>query len=212
MDATVDQVDGYRFVYCLPFSETRMLVEDTYYSDTPDLDPAAVGARLDAYVIKRRWQPAEIEREETGVLPVAIGGDFGSFWRVGGARVAKFGLRGGFFHPVTGYSLPDAVRTASMLVKQKDMTGGVLHNVFEAYAGQLWKKRDFYRQLNTLLFRAAEPAERYKVLERFYTLDQSLIARFYAGQSSMLDRVRILSGKPPVPVGRAVSALKQRAK
>jgi lycopene beta-cyclase len=99
-----------------------------------------------------------------------------------------------------------------MLAKQKDMTGGVLHNVFEAYAGQLWKKRDFYRQLNTLLFRAAEPAERYKVLERFYTLDQSLIARFYAGQSSMLDRVRILSGKPPVPVGRAVSALKQRAK
>src|SRR5690606_18339517 len=32
MDATVDQTDGYRFVYCLPFSDTRMLVEDTYYS------------------------------------------------------------------------------------------------------------------------------------------------------------------------------------
>ncbi len=212
MDATVDQVDGYRFVYCLPFSETRMLVEDTYYSDSPELDVAAVTARLEAYLVERRWQAAEVEREETGVLPVAIGGDFGSFWRVGGARVAKFGLRGGFFHPVTGYTLPDAVRTASMLAKQKDMTGGVLHNVYEAYAAQLWKKRDFYRQLNTLLFRAAEPAERYKVLERFYTLDQGLIARFYAGQSSMLDRVRILSGKPPVPVGKAVSALKQRAK
>ena len=38
MDATVDQIDGYRFVYCLPFSATRMFVEDTYYSDTPDLD------------------------------------------------------------------------------------------------------------------------------------------------------------------------------
>ncbi len=212
MDATVDQSDGYRFVYCLPFSETRMLVEDTYYSESPELDAAKIGARLDAYVAQRRWAGGEIEREESGVLPVAMGGDFGSFWRVGGARVAKFGMRGGFFHPTTGYTLPDAVRTASMLVKQKDLTGGVLHNVFEAYAAQLWKKRDFYRTLNTMLFRAAEPAQRYKVLERFYRLDPGLIGRFYAGQSSMFDRVRILSGKPPVPVGKAVSALKQRAK
>ena len=34
----VDQADGYRFVYCLPFSPTELFVEDTYYSDTPDLD------------------------------------------------------------------------------------------------------------------------------------------------------------------------------
>jgi lycopene beta-cyclase len=212
MDATVDQSDGYRFVYCLPFSETRMLVEDTYYTDTPELDASNVGERLDAYVAKRRWKPAEIEREETGVLPVAMGGDFGAFWRVGGARVAKFGLRGGFFHPTTGYTLPDAVRTASMLVKQRDFNGADLHNTFERESAGLWKKRDFYRTLNTMLFRAASPPERYKVLERFYRLDSGLIARFYAGQSTMLDRMRILSGKPPVPVGKAVTALKQRAK
>jgi lycopene beta-cyclase len=212
MDATVDQSEGYRFVYCLPFSETRMLVEDTYYSDTPELDAAATGNRLDAYVAKRRWKAAEVEREETGVLPVAMGGDFGAFWRVGGARVAKFGLRGGFFHPTTGYTLPDAVRTASVLVKQRDYNGADLHNLFERESANLWKKRDFYRTLNTLLFRAAAPSERYKVLERFYRLDPALIARFYAGQSTMLDRMRILSGKPPVPVGKAVTALKQRAK
>jgi lycopene beta-cyclase len=84
--------------------------------------------------------------------------------------------------------------------------------VFEAHSAQLWKKRDFYRQLNTMLFRAAEPHERYKVLERFYRLDQGMISRFYAGQTSMLDRMRILTGKPPIPVGKAVSALTQRAK
>jgi lycopene beta-cyclase len=212
MDATVDQSHDYRFVYCLPFSDTHMLVEDTYYSDTPELDTAKLGARLDEYVAQRRWVGGEIEREESGVLPVAIGGDFGGFWRVGGARVAKFGMRGGFFHPTTGYTFPDAVRTATMLTRQKDLTGSVLHNVFEAHAAQTWKKRDFYRALNTLLFRAAEPPQRYKVLERFYRLDQSLIARFYAGQSSMLDRVRILSGKPPVPIGKAMSALNQRVK
>ena len=29
MDATVEQIDGYRFVYCLPFSDTDIFVEDT---------------------------------------------------------------------------------------------------------------------------------------------------------------------------------------
>ena len=212
MDATVDQRDGYRFVHCLPFSETRMLVEDTYYSENPDLDGAEVGERLDAYVAKRGWKPERIEREESGILPVTMGGDFGGFWRVGGARVAKLGLRGGFFHPTTGHGLPDAVRTASMLVKQKGFEGAGLHDLFEREAATLWKKREFYRTLNTRLFRAAEPQERYKVLERFYRLDPALIARFYAGRSTMLDRMKVLSGKPPVPAGKAAAGLRQRAK
>src|SRR5690606_41823207 len=50
MDATVDQAEGYRFVYCLPFSETRILVEDTYYSLPPALDVPALQERIAAYV------------------------------------------------------------------------------------------------------------------------------------------------------------------
>lgn len=211
MDATVDQSEGYRFVYCLPFSEDRMLVEDTYYSHAPGLDVEEVGGRVDAYMAKRRWKPAALEREETGVLPVAIGGDFNAFWRVGGARVAKLGLRGGFFHPTTGYSLPDAVRTASLLAQQRDFGGAALHDLFELQAAALWKKREFYRTLNAMVFGAAHPHERYRIFERFYRLDPALIARFHAAQSTMFDKMRILSGKPPVAVGRAVSA-KNRAR
>jgi lycopene beta-cyclase len=61
--------------------------------------------------------------------------------------------------------------------------------------------------LDTMLFRAAEPEERYRVLERFYRLDPGLIGRFYAGTSTMKDKARVLVGKPPVPIGRAVRAL-----
>ncbi|HEY0625107.1 MAG TPA: lycopene beta-cyclase CrtY [Allosphingosinicella sp.] len=208
MDATVDQSEGYRFVYNLPFSDEHMLVEDTYYSDTPDLDLPELGARIEAYLQKRRWNPAEMEREEKGVLPVAMGGDFAAFWRMGGARVAKLGLRGGFFHPTTGYSLPDAVCCAALLTRQKDLSGAALHDLFQREGARLWNERRFYRTLNKMLFRAAEPAERYRVLERFYRLDPALIARFYAGQSTMFDKLRILSGKPPVPIGRAVKALR----
>ena len=58
-----------------------------------------------------------------------------------------------------------------------------------------------------MLFQAARPEERYKVFERFYRLPEPLIERFYAAKSTVFDKVRILSGKPPVPIGRAVEAL-----
>jgi lycopene beta-cyclase len=208
MDATVSQSDGYRFVYCLPFGATRMFVEDTYYSDSPELDATALRERADAYVAARGWQVERVAGEEAGVLPVVMGGDFEAYWRSGGNKTAKAGMRAGLFHPTTGYSLPDAVRTASLIAGAGDLSGKGLHDLTYGFARRLWKARRFYRMLDTMLFKAAEPDERYRILERFYRLDPQLIGRFYAGRSTMLDKMRVLTGKPPVPLGRAVAAIR----
>jgi lycopene beta-cyclase len=61
-----------------------------------------------------------------------------------------------------------------------------------------------------MMFRAAEPSERYRILERFYRLPEPLISRFYEGSLTWRDRVRILTGRPPVPVGRALKCLFER--
>ena len=207
MDATVPQLDGYRFVYCLPFSATRMFVEDTYYSDGYELHRSALSTRIGDYARAQGWDIAEAGREETGVLPVAMGGDFEGYWASGGNRCAKAGMRAGLFHPTTGYSLPDAVRTAALIARASDLSGKALHDLTYAHARRTWEERGFYRLLDRMLFRAAEPRERYRVLERFYRLSPGLIGRFYAGQSTMTDRLRILAGKPPVPIGRAIRAM-----
>ncbi|MCP3732347.1 lycopene beta-cyclase CrtY [Sphingomonas sp. MG17] len=208
MDATVPQVDGYRFVYALPFAATRLFVEDTYYSDSPRIERAALGKRIDAWTKAHGIQVEAVTREETGALPVAMGGDFEGYWASGGNRVAKAGMRAGLFHPVTGYSLPDAVRLAALIGSASDLSGAALHELTHGYAAKQWKKRGFYRMLSAMLFRAAEPAERYRILERFYRLDAGLIARFYAGQSGLLDRARVLAGRPPVPVKRAIEVIR----
>jgi lycopene beta-cyclase len=205
MDACVDQAEGYRFVYCLPFADDRLLIEDTYYSTDPTLDRGAIGRRIEAYAEARGWRLADLEREETGVLPVAMGGDFDAFWPADDP-IPRIGVRGGFFHPTTGYSLPDAVRTAMFVTRRQDPSG--LAAALRAEAQRLWRARGFYRLLDRMLFRAAAPAERYRVLEHFYRLDPELIGRFYAGRSSWADRLRILSGRPPVPVGRALAAVR----
>ncbi|USI74363.1 lycopene beta-cyclase CrtY [Sphingomonas morindae] len=206
MDATVPQIDGYRFVYVLPLAPDQLFVEDTYYSDTPALDVPALAERIAAYAAARGWRVAGVAREETGALPVVLAGDFAAYWNAGGAGVAKAGLRAGLFHPTTGYSLPDAVRTAHLVAGLADWSGPALHAALHRHAAAQWRARGFYRLLDRMLFRAAEPAARYKVLERFYRLDPALIGRFYAARSTWADKARIVAGRPPVPLGRAMAA------
>jgi lycopene beta-cyclase len=207
MDASVDQAEGYRFVYTLPFSATELFIEDTYYTDGPALDVDRLKGRIAAYAGRQGWSGRGGERLETGVLPVCMGGDFEAYWNAASPGVAKAGLRGGFFHAMTGYSLPDAVRVAIALTALTDLSGGALHARMHAMAQAHWRGQAYYRLLATMLFKAAEPTERWRVLARFYRLDPDLIGRFYAGRSTLWDRLRVLTGKPPVPIGRAIRAL-----
>jgi lycopene beta-cyclase len=190
IDATVGQNHAAGFFRCFPLTEDRMVVEEAHLSELPGLDAEDAGARIDAYIARRGWAAAELEHEATGAHPLGIGGDFAAFWRVGGARVAKLGVRGGFFHPATGYSLPDALLTASLLTEQRDFTGAALHDMFEQHSMALWRKREFYRDFNRSLFSAA-PADRMTKVERVYGLDPGVIARFHGAQATMLDRRRI---------------------
>jgi len=205
MDATVPQADGYRFVYCLPFSPTELFVEDTYYSDGPELDVDLLRDRIGDYAASQGWQVAERTREETGQLPVLTGGQFADFWPADDP-VARTGARGGFFHPLTSYSLPNAVRFASWLAD--DLPLERLAEATRERAKRHWRRTGFDRFLARMLFKAADPPQRYRVLQRFYGLPAPLIARFYAGQSTTMDRIRILAGRPPVSIWRAVRALK----
>ncbi|WP_447750229.1 lycopene beta-cyclase CrtY [Sphingopyxis fribergensis] len=206
MDASVEQLDGYRFVYLLPFDAETIFVEDTYYSDEADLDVGSVRERIAAYAADRQWDGAAVTREETGVLPVVIAGDFDRLWPTSD-RTARIGARAGVFHATTGYSLPDAVRTAAALPGLVDQVD--LPALLRVRAAVSWRRQRFYRMLGAMLFRAAEPDARYRIFQRFYRLSPGLIARFYAGRSTRGDKLRILSGKPPVSVGRALAALRR---
>ena len=208
MDATVDQQDGYRFIYCLPFTITEVFVEDTYYSDSPDLDRETLTARIAAYADSQGWKVERALNEEQGVLPVVTGGDFEAFWPKDDA-VARAGVRACLFHPLTSYSLPDAVRFALWLAREAPLDAQLGAST-RAYAERHWQRSRFDRLLARMLMRAALPGERYRVLERFYRLPSPLIARFYAGRSTWLDRGRILAGKPPVAVGRAIRAMMEK--
>lgn len=211
MDATVAQLDGYRFVYVLPLGPRRLLVEDTYYSDGPELPVALLRERVRAYAVQHGWNVASVGREETGVLPIVLDGDPAAAWTDAAPGVARSGMRALLFHHTTGYSLPDAVRLADAIARAPELTGAAVAAAVRELALRRWREQRFFRLLNRLMFEAAAPAERYRTLEHFYRLPEPLISRFYAGRMGGLDPLRVLSGRPPVPLGRALRCLARSA-
>lgn len=207
MDATVSQEDGYRFVYVLPLDATRLLIEDTRYSDGPELNRPALRKAISAYAKAQGWTIAKVEREEDGVLPIALGGDIDAYWREARPQIAEVGLRAALFQPTTGYSLPDAARLAETIAALPRITSATVRTCVEAQSKTVWRRRRFLRLLNRMLFRACAPGDRYKVLERFYRLSPGLIQRFYAARLSRFDKARILIGKPPVPISAAIKCI-----
>jgi lycopene beta-cyclase len=189
-DATLSQGTFCGYFALTPFSDTRLLVERVEYGPSAEVDAVAGGKAIADYVAARGWKGGAAEREESASVPVALGGDFNGYWRIGGARVAKLGARGGFFHPATGSPLPDAIRTALLLTRQRDFGGAALHDLFEAEAASLWKKREFYRGFNRLMLRSGRGCA---PLAALYDQDIALIARFEAEQLGMFDRRKLMA-------------------
>lgn len=205
MDATVDQQAGYRFVYTLPVSADELLIEDTHYIDRATLDTDRAAANIQHYARQQGWALARLVREERGNLPITLAGAIRPFWHEHAAQPCS-GLRAGLFHATTGYSLPQAAQLADRIARQPDLSATALFDVIQRTALHQWRRQGFFRLLNRMLFLAGRPDQRWQVMQRFYHLDDGLIARFYAGQLKVTDMARILTGKPPVPVGEAIRA------
>jgi lycopene beta-cyclase len=216
MDASVDQLaphgngEAYRFVYVLPLSEDEVFIEDTYYADQPKMEAEVLKGRIAEYAQHQGWK-GEVIDSEAGVLPVISGGDLvAASAEVAIPGVALAGARGGFSHPLTSYTLPfavdNALAIAQLMAEHPELTGSELAAFCARRAHRHWRATAYYRMLSRMLFEAAEPGKRVVVFEHFYALQGRLVERFYAGRSTWPDRLRILTGKPPVAIARAVRA------
>ncbi len=190
MDATVPQVGGFRFFYVLPLAADRVLVEDTTFGRDPSLDVARLELGCLRFAAASGLSIARVIRTEQGVLPMPGDGDEDA-----PGRPLRAGYAGGWFHPATGYSFPIAARLASFIAARRpsEVIGEDLHALWRAHLRQV----RFCHRLNRLLFHWFEDGRQWNVFERFYRLPAPLIRRFYALETTAVDRARILIGRPP---------------
>lgn len=201
-DVRCEQTDGYRFFYVLPFSETELLIEDTYYSNSPTLNIDHIKNQILHYAKLQQWSVEKIIRQESGSLPLDL--------QPPSVQLSglEFGAAAGLAHPVTGYSFPAVIRQIQALLDSEIPDIAVWRQRLATENKKISAPVPYYCFLNRMMFKAAIESKRYQILERFYTLSQPLIERFYAGKTNNWDKIRILLGKPPVPISRALKQLR----
>ncbi len=199
-DATIEQVDGYRFMYTLPWDERTVLIEDTYYSNGQSLDKKVIIQRILDYAKFQGWKVESILREEVGTLPLELSSH--AVDDLPGE--VSLGAASGLAHPITGYTTSSLFYQLEAGLRADKFSASEFRSRVQVANNELTRQFNYFHLLNRMLFLASAPGSRYKILERFYGLDPELISRFYSGRLRVADRARILVGRPPVPLLAAI--------
>jgi lycopene beta-cyclase len=190
MDYRLDQHDETRFVYVLPFSETRALVEFTVFS--PGLSPASVyDTELRRYISEILKIPDfRVEEEEFGVIPMT---DL-PLSPQGGHKLINIGTAGGFVKASSGYAFLRTQRKIRTFVDAWEKTG-------RPNPGVLQSSRMF-RAFDSIMLRVLRenlvPGKVFFSL-LFKKLPAPLVLRFLDEDASFTDILRVLNSPPTWP-------------
>ncbi|MEL7500382.1 MAG: lycopene beta-cyclase CrtY [Planctomycetota bacterium] len=188
MDCCVEQSDGFRFFYTLPFSKRVVLIEETRFSNSAELNCEEFELAIQQYLAERGFEKFHVRRRESGVLPMP-------YQRSQKNGALALGYRGGYFHAATGYSIPLAANIADALAR---VSASEAINVTEKFLKKHRFQATFSLWLNRMLFQLIRPEKRVGIFKRFYRqMPTGLIRRFYGHQFSGADAVRMIVGRPP---------------
>ncbi len=197
MDYRLEQAGQTRFVYVLPFSETRALVEFTIFS--PELcRPEEYDQALTEYIHNQlNINEFKIEELEFGVIPMT---DQPFMAQQG--RVINIGTAGGFVKASSGYAFLRTQRRLRAFVKNWVETGAPqpekLHSA--------WRYRFFDSVMLRVLHDGRVSGKDF-FTGLFRQLPAPLVFRFLDEDAGFLETLRLLSAPPTLPFMRA--ALRQ---
>ncbi|MFN0213782.1 MAG: lycopene cyclase family protein [Saprospiraceae bacterium] len=190
MDYRLEQHGETRFVYVLPFTETRALVEFTVFS--PTLCPLEeYDAELEGYISKvLKINDYKVEEEEFGVIPMT---DLPLFPK-GEGRVFNIGTAGGFVKASSGYAFLRTQRKLRTFVDDWEKSGSPNLAVLQSTRG--------FRALDSIMLRVLHEGsvsgkEFFGLL--FKKLPAPLVFRFLDEDASLTEVLRVLSAPPTWP-------------
>lgn len=185
MDATVPQINGFRYVQALPLTEDTLVVKDVRFSSDPQLYHEDLEPELLRELHQRRWVVGDILERETQFrkIPRESGENFCE------GRIIRLDS---FVHDITGDALPDAVRLIDRMVKTSFRLGE-LKDVMKSYNQERKTRKKLLRFMNRMLYQAKTPCrERYQFFESLHSMPLPVRERFYKGDMEVFDIIRTL--------------------
>ena len=196
MDFRGEQQHEARFIYVLPFTPRKALVEYTLFSDTP-LPKAEYEAAICAYLATTLGvKHYRITAEEVGAIPMT---DHPLPARHG-AHIINLGTRGGRAKPSTGYAFKRIQQQSARLVAALAATG---HPPADP-TGDRWQFRLFDTLLLDIMQRRGETT-RDIFRQLFERNPVERIFRFLDETTSWADNLRVMNSVSPGPFMRSIA-------
>ena len=196
MDFRGEQQHEARFMYVLPFSPRKALVEYTLFSESP-LPKAAYEAALRDYLRQRLGlSDYRVTAEEAGAIPMT---DHPLPARAG-AHVFNLGTRAGRAKPSTGYAFKRIQRHSARLVAALASTG---HPPADA-TGDRWQFHLFDTLLLDIMQRRGETV-RDIFRQLFERNPVRRIFRFLDEETSWRENLQVMNSVTPWPFLRSIA-------
>ncbi len=200
MDFLAPNARDVPFVYVLPVTPTRALIEVTVFGATP-LAPRALRAALDAAVMQRVGNVGfTLLRSEHGILPMGLA----DAPRSADPSYARVGVMAGGARPSTGYAFQRIQRwageCADALVSNGRPVGHrpdplALRVMDQIFLDVLRAEPGRGSAIFFALFRRADPAR---------------VIRFLSGTAGVVDSLAVVAAMPVLPFIRAALAMARR--
>lgn len=192
MDFDVSQEDGIHFVYVLPFTATRALVESTVLSPHP-LGRGAYEARIQDYVANRLGTRVEsVDYVEQGIIPMHPLVEASTPSR----GVIQAGTLGGAVKPSSGYAFHTIQRTTATLAASLLGHG-------RPQSTRPRSRLDGWLDAIFLSFIRSHPERGPEVFHRlFQSIEPDVLVRFMMERASPADRLRVIGSMPKLPFAR----------
>ena len=189
---------GMHFLYVLPYTKSRALVESTWICTHFHHDDYM--HELNCYLAKR-WPNAQfkIAYAETGCLPLS--NITAHEYRLGKVQIIPIGTAAGTMRAATGYAfletLSDSKRLARLLSTKKRLT------VFKRHKIDILMDSLFL----SLLAKNASFGPHY-FMQMFSNCAPASLIRFLSGQANWRDRLNVVLSIPPAPMLKHLLGLK----
>ena len=195
MDFQLEQKGNTRFMYVLPFSEKKALVEYTLFSSTP-LEEKEYELAIEKY-LKELYKVSDftILEKEKGNIPMSCY----DFEAQNTKRILHIGTAGGWAKPSTGYTFKNSMRNTGTLISFLKSS--------ESFRNFSVKSRFWYYDLLLLDILAKQNELGSEIFaSMFRNRKTSLILKFLNEETNFFQDLLAITGCPLLPFTKALMA------
>ena len=193
MDFTVEQKQNTRFMYVLPFSKNKALVEYTLFSKDL-LTEQEYEREIELYLNKLGITDYSISKKEQGNIPMTVF----PFWKNNEKRVLFIGTAGGWTKASTGYTFKNSVR------KAEEVALFLKNDKIDFTKFYKWNKYVFYDSLFVDVLYSSNHLGKEIFSNMFTKVSPNLILKFLDEKTSLYEDLQIIWACPKLPFLKAL--------